>query len=444
MTLTSETTLMPLASVVWNAEGAWMVATAAATNAACALVGSFLVLRRMSMMGDALSHAVLPGLAIAFILSGSYSIGPLMVGAVAAGLLTTFLTQTLQQYARVPSDASMGVVFTSLFAIGVVLIKRGIQGVHFDVKCVYEGQLEYAPVYVWDVLGYDVPRALVVTSGVLIVNLAVIVLLWKEFKLSSFDPALATTMGFSAAAMHYLLMALVAVTAVASFESVGAILVVAMLIIPPATAHLLVDRLALMVALAVGIAILAAVLGYLMAGYLEAAFGIETNVAGMMTVAAAALFALAVFCSPQHGVLSTVIRNLQTSLRVVREDLLAMLYRIEELHSQRRLATAEAREAVGGGTLARWGLRGLLSDGRVARAGDRLELTDAGRDAARQLVRSHRLWETYLVRQLGLPLDHVHEPAHRVEHFIGEEMREQLQADLKVADTDPHGREIPE
>src|SRR6188508_1728168 len=116
---------------LWNPDGLWIIATAAATNAACALVGCYLVLRRMSMMGDALSHAVLPGLAVAFIASGTmfgaenaYAIGPLLAGAVVAGLLTSFLTQTLHEYAGVPADASMGVVFTSLFAIGVIIIKR--------------------------------------------------------------------------------------------------------------------------------------------------------------------------------------------------------------------------------------------------------------------------------------------------------------------------------
>ena len=424
---------------LWNTNGLWIVATAAATNCACALVGCYLVLRRMSLMGDALSHAVLPGLAVAFILSGAYDIGPLMIGAVAAGLLSTFLIQTLHQYARVPSDASMGVVFTGLFALGVVLIKKGIPpGVHFDIACVYQGTLELTPFDTVNIFGQELPRAFAVTAGVFLLNAAIIAALWKELKLSAFDPALATTMGFSASLLHYLLMALVAITAVASFEAVGSILVVAMLIIPPATAHLLADRLAPMVFISLLVAIAAAILGYILGTVLN------TNLAGMITVAAAGLFGLAVLFAPQHGVVSALARNLSVSLRVVREDLLAMLYRIEELGSPRRLAAAEASAAVGGGWLARLGLGGLVREGSVTRTGNRLDLTPAGREAARQLVRSHRLWETYLVKHLGLPLDHVHEPAHRVEHFIGDQMREQLQQELDAANKDPHGREIPE
>ncbi len=423
---------------LWTPEGGWIVLTAAATNAACAVVGCFLVLRRMSLMGDALSHAVLPGLAVAFIMSGSYSIGPLLVGALLAGLASTFLTQTLHEYAGVPSDASMGVVFTSLFALGVVLIKQYIHGVHFDMRCVYEGLLELTPFERWDVAGFELPRAAVMAVGMLLVNAAVVAALWKELKLSSFDPALATTMGFAAGAMHYLLMALVALTAVASFEAVGSILVVAMLIIPAATAHLLVDRLGPMVVVAGVAGVLSAVVGYVLGVWVDA------NYAGMMTVAAAGLYALAVLFSPRYGVLSTLAMNLQTSVRVIREDLLAMLYRIEELRSPKPLAAAQAQQAVGGGLLARWSLRGLVRDGRVTDAGGQLALTPRGRDEAKQMVRSHRLWETFLVQHLGLPLDHVHEPAHRVEHYIGQELREQLEQKVDAPSLDPHGRQIPE
>lgn len=422
-------------SMLPGPSGQMVIITGAVTNVACAIIGCFLVLRRMSMMGDALSHAVLPGLVIAFLFSGSTSILPLFLGAAACGVLTTFLTQTLHQYARVPSDASMGVVFTSMFALGVVLVKKFVGGLHFDIACVYEGTLELVSL-AEPIAG--IPRPLFTTLIVLVVNLAVLVLLWKEFKLSSFDPALATTMGMSATAMHYLLMTLVAVTAVASFEAVGSILVVAMLIVPAATAHLLTDRLSVMVAIAAAVGVAASVLGYMAAGMWN------TNIAGMMTVAVGFLYGLAVFFSPRYGICSKVVHNVRMSLRVLREDLLAMLYRVEELGSEKQLTTAEASEAVGGGWLVRWGMRELLQDGKIEQAGEVLSLTDKGRDVARQLVRSHRLWETYLVQHLNLPLDHVHEPAHRVEHFIDERLQKELESEINVSGQDPHGREIPE
>src|SRR5262245_47350669 len=198
----------------------------ALVNVACALVGCYLVLRRMSLMGDAIAHAVLPGIVLAFVFSGSMHVLPLFIGAALVGLLTTFLTQTLHQFGRVPTDAAMGAVFTSLFALGVVLLKRYISGVHFDVACVYEGSLTSAALDTVKVGGWEVPRLLTTVLPIVLLNLAVILLFWKELKISSFDAGLATTMGYSATALHYLLMALVAMTSVASFQAVGSILVV--------------------------------------------------------------------------------------------------------------------------------------------------------------------------------------------------------------------------
>jgi manganese/zinc/iron transport system permease protein len=419
-------------------DGQRIMLVGALTNVACALVGCFLVLRRMSLMGDAIAHAVLPGLVLAFLISGSMNIVPLFIGAAAVGLLTTFLTQTLYQYARVPADASMGVVFTSLFALGVVLLKRYIHGVHFDVACVYEGSLSHAAFRTFEFAGMTLPDQLITVGPVVIINSLVILLLWKELKLSSFDPALATAMGFSATLLHYFLMAIVAVTTVASFEAVGSILVIAMLIVPPATAQLLSDRLARMILLACAFAIAAAVLGH----WCAEQWNVET--AGAMTVVAGAMYGFAVLFSPRYGIVSTLIRNLQTSLRIFREDLLLMLYRLEEIDASRRLCPAEAVAAVGGGWLARWALAMLRRRGRLELKEGRLHMTDDGRWRAARLVRGHRLWESYLVKHLGLPPDHVHEPAHRVEHFIGPKIREQLQQAIDDAAKDPHGRKIPE
>lgn len=430
-----DSTTLIIAALPELTSGQLVVLTGAVTNVACAIIGCFLVLRRMSMMGDALAHAVLPGLVVAFLFSGSMSILPLFIGAVVCGLLTTFLTQTLHQYARMPSDASMGVVFTSLFALGVVLVKKFVSGLHFDIACVYEGTLELVSL-AEPIAG--VPRPLFTTSIVLAVNVAVLILLWKELKLSSFDPALATTIGISATGMHYLLMTLVAVTAVASFEAVGSILVVAMLIVPAATAHLLTDRLSYMVVISSAVGVASAVLGY------QAAAFWNTNVAGMMTVAAGLLYTAAMFFSPRYGICSKLVRNLRMSARVLREDLLAMLYRVEELGTAKRLTIHEASEAVGGGWLTRWGIKSLEQGGQIQQDTNKLELTEAGREVARKLVRSHRLWETYLVQYLDMPLDHVHEPAHRVEHFIDEQLQEKLEKRVDTDGQDPHGREIPQ
>ena len=417
--------------------GLIVVTIGSLTNAACALLGCYLVLRRMSLLGDALSHAVLPGLVVAYVLAGSLNIAGMFAGALCLGLLTTFLTQALHRQGGVPADASMGVVFTSLFALGVILIKRYGQGVDLDPDCVLYGQIEYVELYTVTLWGHEIPRALLSIGPVMLLNLAVILLLWKELKLSSFDPALATTMGYRANLMHYLLMALVALTTVASFEQVGSILVIAMLIVPGATAHLLTDRLVRMMLIAAGLGVAAAVLGYL------AALRMDIAAAGPMAVVVGLFYLAAVLFSPRYGLLSTLLRNLQVSLRIVREDLLAMLYRLEELQVARRLGTREAVRAVGAGALADFGLWSLVRRGEIERSASGLRLTDAGRRRAVQLVRSHRLWEAYLVEHLGLPADHVHNPAARIEHFIDGRLQEQIVADLSDSRLDPHGRGIP-
>lgn len=417
---------------------AWrIVLIGALTNVACALVGCYLVLRRMSLMGDAIAHAVLPGLVLALVFSGSMSIVPMFIGAAAIGLLTTFLTQTLHQYGRVPTDASMGAVFTSLFALGVVLVKRYASTIHFDVACVFEGSLVEAALNTVRIGRFEVPHQMLIVAPIVLLNLLLIALFWKELKISAFDPALSTSMGISATAMHYLLMAMVAVTSVAAFEAVGSILVVAMLIVPPATAQLLTDRLSRMMALSCVFALLSAVVGYWLAHVWDVA------PAGTMTVVAGGMYTLAVLFSPRYGILSKVLGNLQTSLRILREDLLSMVFRVEELGG-RPLAANEAVAAVGGGWMARRALATLKSRGRVESAAAGLRLTADGRERAKRLVRGHRLWEAYLVKHLGLPLDHVHEPAHRVEHFINQPLRDELERAVEDAQQDPHGRDIPE
>ncbi len=420
-----------------NYPAVWIAVVGAMVNVACAIPGCYLVLRRMSLMGDALSHAVLPGLVLAFLVSGTLSIGPLFVGAALVGLVTAAATEALHRHAGVDSDASLGVVFTSLFALGVILVKRYLSDVHFDMECVWQGSLLQMVFETRNVWGAEIPRHVFSIGPVLLLNLGLVLLFWKELKLVSFDSALATTLGFPAGWISYLLMTAIAITTVASFEAVGSILVVAMLIVPAATAHLLTDRLGRMLAIAAMIGIVAAVLGTLLA------YRLDVECAGAMTVVVGCCYGMTVIVAPRYGMVSRLINNSRTTLRILREDLLGMLYRVEEIDETRPLAAPLAIRAVGGRLLGRWALAELVRRGSIVRQADFLELTNKGRRQARRLVRTHRLWETYLVEHLGLPSDHVHEPAERTEHFISAELRSELENKLKEAARDPHGREIP-
>lgn len=308
--------LEPLQYLVtsWTMMDTWTIIVGILCAASCALLGCFLVLRRMSMMGDAISHAVLPGLAAAFIISGSRASLTMFIGAAIVGVLTAVFTEWLRQLGKVEENAAMGVVFTTLFALGLIMIVRAADMVDLDAECVLYGAIELTPHDRVAVMGWLVPRAAVVLSIILLLNTCFILLFYKELKISSFDPALSTALGIPAKAMHYLLMTLVAVTTVAAFESVGSILVVAMLIVPGAAAYLLTDRLGWMLLLSVGIAACAATMGHAGAIVVPRAFGYgSTQTAGMMAVICGLFFLLAALFGPRHGIISK--RRHQRALR---------------------------------------------------------------------------------------------------------------------------------
>jgi manganese/zinc/iron transport system permease protein len=428
----------------WGPQNTWIVVVGVLSAVACALLGNYLVLRRMSMMGDAISHAVLPGIAVAFLLSGSRDSLPMFIGAAAVGVLTALLTQWVHSFGKVEESASMGVVFTTLFAIGLILIERGAREVDLDPGCVLYGAIDLTPMDTVRVLAWDVPRAALTIGGMLLVNLLFILAFYKELKITSFDPALATTLGINATLMHYLLMALVAATTVACFESVGSILVIAMLIVPGATAHLLTDRLWLMLLVSAAIAVASAAGGHVAAITVPDWFGYrDTETAGSMAAVAGLIFLLAVLAAPRYGLVSRLAHQLALRLRILREDVLGLLYRHEELAGQgRRVLPVDelARMLLVQSLAARLAIWGLRRRGKLVPAPGGVALTEPGRQEARQLVRSHRLWETFLYEYLGLPKDHVHVPADRLEHVRG--LANQMDAALGHPAHDPHGQRV--
>ena len=265
----------------------WVIFTAILAAAACGLIGSFLVLRQSAMLGDGISHSVLPGLALAFIITSSRDVLPMLIGAGAMGLLTAFLTEFLSRSGRLYRDASLGIVFTVLFSIGVILIAGFAGQIDLDQECVLYGEIAYTP---WDtfVVGSTNlgPRAFWILGSVFILNIIFISLFFRQLKITSFDPALARTVGISDRLWHYLLTSVVALTVVAAFESVGAILVVAMLIIPGATAFLITRNLRLMLILSVIVGVVSALGGY------YGATVTNTSIAGFMAVAGGLIFGI--------------------------------------------------------------------------------------------------------------------------------------------------------
>lgn len=277
---------------------AWIILAGSLAAASCALVGCFLVLRRLAMLGDAISHAVLPGIVLAFLFSGHRSGPAMLIGAGALGLLTAFVTELLQRRGRLQSDAAIGITFTWLFALGVILVSAFTGKVDLDQECVLYGEIAYVP---WDTLlvgGADWgPRPIWVLGSVFLVVLAVVLTGYARLKLTTFDPALAASLGINVGLWHYGLMGLVSLTTVGAFESVGAILVVAMLVAPAATASLLTRRLSRMLLLSTLFGVGSAAGGYLLA----AAW--DVSIAGAMAVVAGLFFFLALLFSPQDGII---------------------------------------------------------------------------------------------------------------------------------------------
>ena len=277
----------------------YIILTSSLFAISCGLLGCFLILRKMAMVGDAISHAVLPGIVIAFLLTGTRDSFEMIIGAALLGILCTFLIEFFHKKAKLQTDAAIGVTFTSLFALGVILISVFAGQVDLDQECVLYGEIAYVPIDLWiSDSGQNMgPKALYVSALTLIVNILFIRVGFKQLYLTTFDPAFAATTGISIALWNYLLMGSVSMTTVAAFDSVGAILVVALLVAPPATAYLLTDNFKKMLLITCVIAIIISILGYYLAVMLDG------SIAGAVVTVAGILFGLAYLFSPSNGIL---------------------------------------------------------------------------------------------------------------------------------------------
>ncbi|GAB1471820.1 metal ABC transporter permease [Chloroflexota bacterium] len=265
---------------------------------ACALPGTYLVLRRMAMMSDAISHTILLGIVIAFFVTKSITSPLLLVGATLMGVITVSLVELLNRTKLVREDAAIGLVFPAIFSIAIILISRYAGDVHLDTDAVLLGELAFAPFNRLKLFGLDLgPVSLYTSGGILLLNITFILLFYKELKLATFDPALAAALGFAPAIIHYALMALVSLTAVGSFDAVGSVLVVAFMITPPAAAYLLTDRLSRMLLYSALIGIFSAVSGYWLAHWLDA------SIAGSMATMTGVSFLTVYLFAPERGLI---------------------------------------------------------------------------------------------------------------------------------------------
>ena len=279
---------------------------------ACALPGNFLILRRQALIGDAISHVVLPGIVVAFLVTGTVATMPMLIGAGVAALVAVVLIEAIRRLGRIEPGAAMGVVFTALFAGGVLLLEQSdTSRVHLDVDHALMGNLEtliWLRASGWDSvidpvalshLPPELPRIAVVAA----LMAALTVIFWRPLKLATFDEGFARAIGLPVSAIGLALVIAAAVAAVAAFDAVGSIIVIAMFICPPATARLMTDRLATQVWLSLVIAALSAILGYVLAGYGPIWLGFDSAVsaAGMIATVSGVMLAIACLWGRARG-----------------------------------------------------------------------------------------------------------------------------------------------
>lgn len=402
-------------------------------GACCGAMGTFLLVRRLALLGDALAHAVLPGVALGFLWTMRKEPLPIFLGAVAAGFAGAGVFQLLRVTTRHKEDAALGFVLSSFFAAGVCLLTT-IQNLPGGAKAGLDRFLfgQAAALGEGDV---------VLLAVVAMVCAGAVALFPKEFLAVSFDPGFARVAGLPAGWLQSALVLLLAFAIVAALQAVGVVLVSAMLVIPAATALLLSDRFWVIFGLA-------AVLG-MAAGALGAFFsftGPNFPTGPFMVLSAATLLALALVFSPRQGILPRLWLRQSRARRIDQENLLKAFYHVlereefrrevvglEELAIQRRATLEEIQKP----------LRCLIRRGLANEARGAVMLTPAGWRRACEIVRNHRLWELYLTHAASYAPDHVHEDAEAIEHVLGEDTVLKLEKRLKHARRDPHGRLIP-
>lgn len=402
-------------------------------GACCGLLGSFIVVRRMALVGDMLSHAVLPGIVLGFLWNLKKDPILLLVGAILAGLAAVGFVTALQRTTKLKQDTSLGIVLGGFYAIGICMLSM-VQRMKTGDQSGLSNILIGSATAISD-------SDLWLIGIVTVVSAILIVVLFKELVVSSFDPAFARSIGVPERALHYLLMALLSFAVVISIQAVGVVLVSALLIIPAATATLLTHRFWLVVILSVEFGMLAAV-GGAFASFLRSAF----PTGPLMILVAASGFGLAFLFAPSSGLIPRYFRRRAQSARIRRENSLKAIYHqleAENFTAERvDIADLVNRRQRDEGDV-RLEIRHLANHGFIDLSGESLRLTDTGWKKAREVVRNHRLWELYLTHAADIAPDHVHDDAEKIEHVLGEEVVHMLEARFGEEALDPHGKAVP-
>ncbi|MBN8584053.1 MAG: metal ABC transporter permease [Ignavibacteria bacterium] len=390
----------------------------------CGLIGTYIMLRRMSLIGDALAHAVLPGVVVSFMVAGKSEVA-LFIGAVVSGILTVLLIGFVNRNSKIKEDTSIGIIFTGAFALGILLVSQ-LKQVHIDLSSYLFG----------DVLGVSTGD-ITLSMIIMFVIILCIVLFYKQLLLTSFDPTMALTIGISTTLVHYMLMTLLSMSIVAGLQSVGVILIIAMLITPPATAYLLSNDLKKILMLSATFGTISAITGLYLSYHFNFASGAS------IVLVAVVLFLLAFLFSPKEGVVTKFFRRRSASKMVLIEDVIKLSYRFKDEAGKTELVDKIANELGISNSRVESVIRTLTGKGLMSKTNGSYILTDAGVKYALRLVRTHRLWETYITSKNVVDIEHIHPEAEKVEHVLTEDMVDELDEELGYPEKDPHGSEIP-
>lgn len=390
----------------------------------CGIIGCFIVLRNMSLIGDALSHAILPGIFISFVLLGYSTIG-FFVGSVLAGIFSAFLITWIQHNVKTKNDASIGIVFTVMFSLGVIGISwlNSEKGAHLDLGDFLFG----------NALGVS-NEDLILTAIVMLYTMVSVALFYRYLFITTFQPTIAATMGISVKMVHYFLMLLLSFAVVAALRTVGVILVVAMLITPSSTALLLSNKLKVVIVISASIGLVSALLGMALSIFWN------TPPGPMMVVVSTLFYALAVIFAFEKGLLPRAIRRYNQSKKIEREDIIKYASKFMD---KKKLNIAEIQQYLGlRESRVKAHLEYLKNDGLLT-LDNGVGLTYKGKQKAENLVRAHRLWESYQVNSMGLTEEQIHDEAEILEHHLSEDILDQVDMKLGFPLLDPHGSPIP-
>ncbi|MBI3862569.1 MAG: metal ABC transporter permease [Planctomycetia bacterium] len=380
-------------------------------------LGCFIVLRRMSLLGDSLGHAVLPGVCLGYLVNWKKDPIWILSGALVSAFLASWMIGFIRRHSRLKSDAIMGLVLSGFYGVGTVLLTR--------IQNIPAGTQSGLRDFLFGQASAISERDLWVMGTMSLVIVSAVVIAFKELVLTSFDEGFAAAIGLPVRSLHYLLMSLTALAVVISIQAVGLILVSAMLITPAAAALLCTDRMRNMVLLSVAFGVVAGLTG-LNISFLDRNFSTGPFVVLML----AAVFAGAYLFSPRYGLASRTLRRRQQARRTQRENLLKSVFQaisagredsplaIAELAGIRREGPGQTRDRV----------HELVRRGWATVEHDRVTLTSSGRSRARELERNYRLWEQFLTEEVNLPIDHTQRDAENIEHILGPDLVRELEA----------------